>query len=188
MKTNIPDLPQSIKQKNVKQRSKKVISPFLKVALAFLFISALFYLCERAVIPQYIQTSLLTILGGALVVVMGQVVQKWYVEPIHELQKTIGEVRAALLVYANTVDQRVEEDLQKEARRTLRKLSGDLLGKRRVVAHYSFVEGLGLLPPKESINEAATGLVLMSNSVGSHSFDSFDKGVERVKAALWLDE
>ncbi len=120
--------------------------------------------------------------------VAGQIAQKWYIDPIQDLQKTIGEIRSAVLVYANTADQRVEEDLQKEARRTLRKLSGDLLGKRRVIAHYRFFERLGLLPTKESINKAAEGLVLMSNSVGSHSFDSLDKGIERVKTALWLED
>ena len=157
-------------------------------AASILFICGLIYLWSRVDIPVYIKTSLLTIIGGASVVVVGQVMQKWYIEPIQDLQKTIGEVGSAVLVYSNTADSRISEDLQKEATQALRKLSGDLLGKKRVIAHYRFFEGLGILPPQHNIREAAQGLILMSNSVGSHSFESFDAGRELIKEALWLDD
>ena len=173
--------------KVVKRRPIRLMS-VVGNTVSILFICGLIYLWSRVDIPLYIKTSLLTIIGGALVVVAGQVVQKWYIEPVQDLQKTIGEVGSAVLVYSNTADSHINEDLQTEASQALRKLSGDLLGKRRVIAHYRFFERLGILPAQRNIREAAQGLILMSNSVGSHSFESFDKGRDLIKEALWLDD
>ncbi len=46
-------------------------------------------------------TASITILGGFIVFVLGQIVVKFFIEPIHEQSKTIGEIAYSLIFYAN---------------------------------------------------------------------------------------
>lgn len=50
---------------------------------------------------KIILTSSLTILGGILVFVIGQVVVKFILEPLHEQAKLIGEIANSLIFFAN---------------------------------------------------------------------------------------
>lgn len=44
-------------------------------------------------------TSALTIFGGVLVYVIGQVTSKFLIDPIHEQKKLIGEIGDSLIFY-----------------------------------------------------------------------------------------
>src|SRR5688572_8306196 len=50
---------------------------------------------------KIILTSSLTILGGIIVFVAGQVVTKFIIEPLYEQSKLIGEIANSLTYYAN---------------------------------------------------------------------------------------
>jgi hypothetical protein len=50
---------------------------------------------------KIILTSSLTIFGGILVFVIGQVVVKFIIEPLHEQAKLIGEIANSLIFFAN---------------------------------------------------------------------------------------
>ena len=86
-----------------------------------------------------------------------------------------------------TRDLGANDELKQEASRAFRKLSGDLIGKRRVILHYRIFERLELLPSKGGIAEVAKNLVFLSNSVGCDEYAHFDNAAERIKAVLWLD-
>lgn len=47
-------------------------------------------------LERILLTSALTILGVVVVLVMGQLLSKFLIEPIHELRKVVGEVRFSL--------------------------------------------------------------------------------------------
>jgi hypothetical protein len=50
---------------------------------------------------EILLTSALTITGGILVIVCGQICIRFFIEPVHELQKAIGDVGDALIYHAN---------------------------------------------------------------------------------------
>jgi len=52
-------------------------------------------------LTQIILTSSLTVLGGVLIYIIGQIISLFFIEPIHEQKKIIGEVDDALGFYAN---------------------------------------------------------------------------------------
>jgi len=146
-----------------------------------------YFLWHTGAIPVYAKTSLLTLVGGVILLLVGQFFQKGVMEPFQEMQRTIGEVGAALLVYANVADEVVREDLQQEARVAFRRLAGELAGKRRALGYYGVFAKLEMLPAKENTVKALRDLVLMSNSVGTGNHDTFDAARDRIKLALWLD-
>lgn len=170
-----------------RRHPKKLLTVLLELLYVAAFFLGVFYLWSHKAIPPEVKTSVLTIIGGVVVLVVGQMVQKGYLEPFQEMQKTIGEISSALLVYGNTCDHQVNDELKQEASRAFRKLSGDLIGKRRVILHYRIFERLELLPSKGGIAEVAKNLIFLSNSVGCDEYAHFDNAAERIKAVLWLD-
>ncbi|HYS83735.1 MAG TPA: hypothetical protein VEN78_01865 [Bradyrhizobium sp.] len=54
-------------------------------------------------LERILLTSVFTILGGVLVFVIGQLLSKFLIEPIHELRKVIGEVRFNLAFHAPVI-------------------------------------------------------------------------------------
>lgn len=160
---------------------------FVEVLSIIVFVVGFWYLWTSNAIPLYAKTSILTVVGGIFVFAMGQIIQKGYIEPLQELQKVIGEIGSALLVYGNTCDSKINEDLRKEAAQKFRQLSGDLFGRRRVVANYGMCMRLGILPPKQNINEAIQNLTLLSNCTGSDRHELFYEAPDRIKELLWLE-
>lgn len=160
---------------------------FVEVLSLIVFVAGFWYLWASNAIPLYAKTSVLTIVGGIFIFAIGQIIQKGYIEPVQELQKVIGEIGSALLVYGNTCDSKINEDLKKEAAQKFRHLSGDLFGKRRVVANYGMCVRLEILPPKQNIYEAIQNLTLLSNCTGSDKHELFSEASDRIKEILWLD-
>ncbi|MFN6188908.1 MAG: hypothetical protein ACK460_22975, partial [Microcystis sp.] len=50
---------------------------------------------------KIILTSSLTVIGGIIVLVVGQIITKFFIEPIHEQAKAIGEIAYSLTMYSN---------------------------------------------------------------------------------------
>ncbi|MCJ7635467.1 hypothetical protein MUP77_24145, partial [Candidatus Bathyarchaeota archaeon] len=50
---------------------------------------------------KIVLTSSLTIFGGIVVLTMGQIITKFFIEPIHEQFRLIGEINDSLIYYAN---------------------------------------------------------------------------------------
>jgi hypothetical protein len=59
-------------------------------------------------IYKIILTSVLTIVGGVIVFVIGQMIVKFIIEPLNEQSKLIGEIANSLIFYAN-VGAKVEQ-------------------------------------------------------------------------------
>ena len=52
-------------------------------------------------ITKIILTSSLTVMGGVIVLVVGQIVVKFLLEPFQNHRKLIGEIANSLILYAN---------------------------------------------------------------------------------------
>jgi hypothetical protein len=117
---------------------------------------------------KIILTSSLTVLGGVIVFVAGQLIGKFVIEPIHELKKLLGEIHFGLVFYAQAIQtpggERVAED---EASKALRKMACDLLSKVAAIPFYGFwsVISRGFLPHAEQIEKASSCVIGLSNSI-----------------------
>src|SRR6266487_2042388 len=112
---------------------------------------------------------LLTIFGSFVVFVAGQVFVRFYIDPVLETRKVVGEIIFALTIYANVYtdphrpgSERDEE--RKEAARSLRELSGRLRGQAYAVVWYGLAEGFGLLPSLLGLYQASQSLIGLSNN------------------------
>src|SRR5258707_6752233 len=113
-----------------------------------------------------IVTAALTAFFAVLVFVVGQLLQRFFLEPIQEQRKTIGEIAFCLLFYANVMDMgarenqrlvKIEEPI--ESVKTLRGLASRLRATLWTVPFYKSFARLRIVPDEKSIMSASTGLV-----------------------------
>lgn len=80
---------------------------------------------------KIILISCLTVLGGIVVFVMGQIITKFFIEPLHEQSKLIGEIAYSLIFYANLYSNPGSGNFEKieEASKVLRQQASQLLEK-----------------------------------------------------------
>lgn len=108
-----------------------------------------------------------TILAGVTVFVIGQILVKLWIEPVHDLRKTIGAISHALIERANVIHNPglpTKESMQ-ETSRELRKLSSQLEAHLFLIPAYrktAFVFGL---PAFDQIRTASSNLIGLSNSI-----------------------
>lgn len=116
-----------------------------------------------------IWTASVTILGGVLVYVIGQLLSKFLIDPTQELKKAIGEVRFNLAFHAPIIYSPIARTPERsdKAYEALLKSSCELLAKVDVIPFYRLLSRIsfGFLPPKRCIREAAKQLRGLSTYV-----------------------
>jgi hypothetical protein len=122
-------------------------------------------------------TAGLTVLGGTFVFIAGQIAVKFFIEPIHEQRRLVGEISHSLIYYAN-VDMTETEVLtpeMQEASNTYRRQAGELMARTHGIPAYGFLRKCGIVPRLEDVIEAHEGLLGVSNSVLSGNVSNFYK-------------
>lgn len=117
--------------------------------------------------------------GGIAVYVTGQLFSKFFIEPIYELRKVVGEVRFSLSFHAPTIhtpNGRTKERSNK-AQESLMKNSCDLIAKLHAIPIFEVTRFLsfGVLPCRKAIEDAAVQLRGLSTYVhedGQKAYDS----------------
>ena len=118
--------------------------------------------------------SALTVAGGVLIFVLGQVVQRLLIEPIHEQRKTIGEIAYALLMYGNVGQVAeiqakdipvVEPTPPLEVVKTVRALAARLQQSRQTIPMYPVLALVRAVPSTANLLEAIKWLTAWSNSI-----------------------
>jgi hypothetical protein len=142
-------------------------------------------------------TACLTILGGVIVYVIGQLLSKFLIEPTHELKKTIGEVRFNLALHAQVIHTPAARNPERSqsASEALLKSSCDLLARVNAIPFYGCLSrcSQGFLPHKRDIADAAKhlrGLTTYFGETGDQatkSIETIGKVVARIEAKLGLD-
>jgi hypothetical protein len=139
---------------------------------------------EKYELYRIFLTSGLTILGGVLIFVVSQIVLKFVLEPIYDLNKLRGEIAYSLMFYANVYmdsfpslagfittnfgeDIKVRDNVQK----IFREQASLLCPKASVIPWFKMWELLKIVPRYRDIAEATTELIGLSNSI-------HDKGME----------
>lgn len=112
-------------------------------------------------------TALTTIIGGVLVYVSGQILSKFFIEPIHEQRRIIGEIADALIYYANIYMNPGSGSQEKmvSASEKLRQLATLLQSKTHLIPHYSFFEKVKIVHKSSDIESASGALIGLSNSI-----------------------
>jgi hypothetical protein len=116
----------------------------------------------------------LTVLLAVLVYVLGQLIQRFIIDPITEQRKTIGEIANSLLYLgnisgvayakANNLPIGYPEEPEK-ASSTLRLLAGRLRASLWTIPFYSLWSALRFFPSRNDVLMASRSLVGWSNSL-----------------------
>lgn len=116
-----------------------------------------------------LEKAALTAFFTVLVFVVGQFLQKFILEPVQEQRRLIGEVAFALVFYANVSTRFSAPEEKDEAQKSVRKLSAQLRATLWTIPFYNLLAALHIVPKREAINRASTGLIGFSNSFGEGS-------------------
>jgi hypothetical protein len=128
---------------------------------------------------KIILTAGLTILGGVFVYTRGQIISKFFIEPIHDQSRCIGEISDSLIFYANQYSNPGTgklDDMDK-ASRVLRQQASLLIARTHIIRWYSLFEFLKLVPKRSAVTEASKNLIGLSNSI--HRGDPLVNGNRR---------
>lgn len=124
---------------------------------------------------EIVLTSALTILGGVVVLVGGQIAIKFFLEPVHEFRKFIGEIHDALIFYANLPSYgESNEQTRKailEAKDLFRQYAGRLMAKKKIIPWYKGLVKLKIVASEKNIEEIHRGLIGLSNSMMGDKYD-----------------
>jgi hypothetical protein len=126
-------------------------------------------------ITKIVLTAGATTVLGVFAFVIGQIIQRLFIEPAHELRKTLGRVAHAETFYANVTPRQalmfgggecgmtVEELTQ--VSRELRTLAADLRAHLFALPAYGLMSPVFRLPSRAKVLTIATSLIGWSNSV-----------------------
>ena len=120
-------------------------------------------------LQQALLISALTVCSSVTVLVTGQIIIKFLLDPLTELRKLLGEISDSLTFYANVYANpgQISEEITVEAMRDLRQRSSQLWARALALPLYSLFRFLRLVPSKKQISEASSNLIGLSNSLGS---------------------
>lgn len=142
-------------------------------------------------------TAAFTIIGGVIVYVIGELLSKFFIEPVHELKRVIGEVRFNLAFFAPIIHTPISRTPERSdaAYEALLKNSCDLFTKVNAIPFYGLVSRIsfGFLPNKKSAKEAAVqlrGLTTYLHEDGTKSAENVQvigSRVKRIEICLALE-
>ncbi len=116
---------------------------------------------------QIILTSIITITGGVSIFCLGQIILKFFIEPIQELDQCRGKTCDILIFYRNIYlnPNSASEDKMKEISKEIRELAVMLLAKKSMIRGYNFFEKINIITTQENILIAHKNLIGLANSI-----------------------
>ena len=114
-----------------------------------------------------ILTATLTITGGVMVFVLGQVVNEIVIKPVISLKKEIGKVTSCLTYYGhlfNNPTKNLFMQIDKQnASNELRRRAGELKAKSNAVP--TIILALFFLPSRKDLTFTSDNLIILSNTI-----------------------
>lgn len=134
--------------------------------------------------------------GAITVYVAGQILSKFFIEPVHDLRKEIGEVRFNLAFHASTIHTPIgrTKELSDDAKKALMKNSCQLIAKVHAVPLFSITRyiAFGVIPRRNSIEDATVQLRALTTYLHEegekalNSLDTISKRVTKIEKLLGL--
>ncbi len=119
-------------------------------------------------LERVVLTSAITVAGGVIVLVIGQLTLRFFIEPIHDQAKAIGEIVYVLMFYADLYANPgavTAPESQRVAADALRKTASQLMAASHRIRAYGLWAWLRFAPPFRGVLEATRDLIFLSNSV-----------------------
>lgn len=118
-------------------------------------------------------TVFYTILAGVATLVLGQILIRLIIEPIHELKRTISDIAVSLVnnsnVFCNPGVVGVERE--REVSKEIRNLASRLNAQMYLVPAFGLVRFIFGLPSKQNIAAAMKNMIGISNAVHAANQD-----------------
>ncbi len=116
---------------------------------------------------KIVLTSSLTVCGGIFLLVAGQIITKFFIEPIHEQFRLIGEIADSLVFYANVYGNPGFGDPERMSKASdkLRQQASQLRARTNAIRGYQLWQFLRIVPKREGVMEASRNLIGLSNSI-----------------------
>jgi len=110
-------------------------------------------------------TSGVTIIGGVFIFVCGQIVLKFFIEPILDQRRLIGELTSALIFYSDLIANPGNDDSDKRLQLSeeLRKYASNLMAKTKAIPFYLLFSKIHFVIKFESLKEVSKQLIYLSN-------------------------
>ena len=133
-------------------------------------------------------TFVLTIIGGVLIFVIGQLLLKVFVNPFQELRAIKGSIVDSLNYYAKFYSNpgMIAQDDRQKTSDVLRKLGSELMAKTAVLPYYRFWSLLRVVPKLSDISKAHRNLIGLSNGLSAGDAHDNNKFAQKIKEALHL--
>lgn len=113
----------------------------------------------------------LTVLIGVAVYVFGEIVVKFFIEPVDQLSRMKGRVLDSLVYYSNvytisvtTGESKEFADLRKKGYEDLRQKATLLISKATLVRLYTVASFFRIVPRKGNVQKVHSKLILLSNA------------------------
>ena len=103
----------------------------------------------------------LTAVFGVAVFTAGQIIQKWFIEPIQEQRKLKGQVVQTIAFYSQ-IDRVHYPQLVTELKKRAKQLSSDLQASTAVVPFYNLLAFLRIVIKQNAVNEVCIRLMILS--------------------------
>jgi len=125
-----------------------------------------------------------TVLSGVMIYVMGQIILKLMIEPVHEAKKTIAEISHSLVEYADIIHNPgvLAQEKTIEVSQHLRRLSAQLHAHLFLIPCYRKTAWVFGLPSRDKILTAATQLRGLSNVIFSTRENIHEEIAKRCEA------
>ena len=137
-------------------------------------------------------TVFITVLSGVLIFVLGQLLLKFILDPIHKQRETIGDIADSLIYYSNLYTNLMgtyipEHEERKIASEKVRQLSTVLVSRTHLIPFYAYLAFFKCVPKEKHIKEVASDLIGLSNGMFAREWDHIkhnDKRAEDIKKKL----
>jgi len=124
-------------------------------------------------------TAALTIIGGVIIFVTGQLILRFIVEPIQDLNRLRGEIAYSLIFYSNVymnvpppyTDLSEDNKSRDEVQKIFRQLASQLCPKINIIPWSTAWGMLQIVPKFQNVTLATTELIGLSNSIHAVNVD-----------------
>ena len=110
---------------------------------------------------KIILTACITVLVGVLVFSVGQIILKFFIEPIQDQKRLIGDILSTIFHYyviSMTAEVHINPTIKNEAKEKILFLAKDLFGKTQLIPYYNMLEKLKIVVSFNNIEKISKDL------------------------------
>jgi|SRR6185503_17809262 len=121
----------------------------------------------------------LTAFAGVAVFTLGQIVQKWLIEPVQQQRRAIAKVVYQVSYYA-IQHEGYHFELQQEARTKFREAAAGLLESTAVIPLYRMLSALSIVPKQNIVIDVTEALIKLADDVNYESLHQAEQALHEL--------